>query len=432
MRSLRIASHGYVDRVTFFDIVMGFSSSLIGKFALLVIVFATSLRAAKTIASSFLVPPICDCVHIISDRNVRPRSYDWWMLRVAFRRVACVDTMTGTSLKDATETLLKADAKNLCVSILTSGRFAPLDPLLMDTIRALRSDTRTRRLGIIHVGDEMGLSETWFYDYFDYVLRHFHYPKQYSSSRKRHVHWLPLGTRNGNSTLVSRDSFSGLRIGISASRRSFFGNFLGNMRPYRMGQLIKTRLEMLRSIETLKWVRVTRFKDEKSNVNGNLYAKIGQRRRTGSYDRSVFVVNETRSFGEGSKSVYADVLARSIFTLAPEGTGVETFRIWEALEAGSIPVIKEGHAWERLDSDHPLIVVPSWSAASIETALSPFHRMRLTGDDAAIDAYQHRVATWWLRFKSDLQLLCANLLVGRSEGQCERATQDGNASTLPL
>ncbi|MDR3647101.1 MAG: exostosin family protein [Candidatus Babeliales bacterium] len=39
------------------------------------------------------------------------------------------------------------------------------------------------------------------------------------------------------------------------------------------------------------------------------------------------------------KKEYQDVLARSIFSLCPRGTGASTIRFWESLKSGSVPVL---------------------------------------------------------------------------------------------
>ena len=40
------------------------------------------------------------------------------------------------------------------------------------------------------------------------------------------------------------------------------------------------------------------------------------------------------------KTQYRDVLAMSAFTLAPAGSTADTYRVWEALQTGSIPIIR--------------------------------------------------------------------------------------------
>ena len=52
----------------------------------------------------------------------------------------------------------------------------------------------------------------------------------------------------------------------------------------------------------------------------------------------------TDSFNEGDHDTFRDTLSDSAFTLCPGGTNEETFRVYEALEAGSIPIIKANQA----------------------------------------------------------------------------------------
>ena len=90
------------------------------------------------------------------------------------------------------------------------------------------------------------------------------------------------------------------------------------------------------------------------------------------------------------------MLRRSAFTLCPGGTHEETYRVYEALEAGSVPVLRDSPAWNLLGGDHPLPVVPDWSRVR-EMVLLPLLRAR---DPAATaDALQRRVVAWWHRFK---------------------------------
>ena len=58
--------------------------------------------------------------------------------------------------------------------------------------------------------------------------------------------------------------------------------------------------------------------------------------------RDVYILRTTDSFNEGNHEAFLETLLDSAFTLCPGGTHQETFRIYEALEAGSIPIIKAG------------------------------------------------------------------------------------------
>ena len=69
--------------------------------------------------------------------------------------------------------------------------------------------------------------------------------------------------------------------------------------------------------------------------------------------------------------VYRQVLLNSSFTLCPQGHNPETFRIFEAIEAGSIPIVVLDEFYQRhecshsfkpfIDSGAPLVYLNSWT-----------------------------------------------------------------------
>jgi hypothetical protein len=95
---------------------------------------------------------------------------------------------------------------------------------------------------------------------------------------------------------------------------------------------------------------------------------------------------------------YMEVLLDSIFTLSPAGHNPECFRMFEAVEAGSIPVlVKEdlfvsasGACLEPLKHwrDAPILVLDSWDD------LYPTV-VRLLGDMAALDKVQRDLRSWY-------------------------------------
>jgi len=50
---------------------------------------------------------------------------------------------------------------------------------------------------------------------------------------------------------------------------------------------------------------------------------------------------EGEEYQSGSSWLYEDLLGSSIFTLCPAGDFWETYRTWEAIEAGSIPIVHD-------------------------------------------------------------------------------------------
>ncbi len=95
---------------------------------------------------------------------------------------------------------------------------------------------------------------------------------------------------------------------------------------------------------------------------------------------------------------YTEVLLDSIFTLSPAGHNPECFRMFEAVEAGSIPVMVKddlfasasGACLEPLQHwrDAPILVVDSWDD------LYPTV-VRLLGDKVALDKVQRDLRAWY-------------------------------------
>lgn len=375
--------------------------------------------------SSFLWPPSfsrnssCKCVYLLFT-NERPsqldfsnRSIDWWPVRVGFGSVKCVRIVQEDTLDRVAETFLSDTQKHgpRCAILWTLGRYRNRSPDLIAFVQNLRGNGNVARLGVMHCGDEIGLSPSWFYGLFDYVIRHFYYPAQF---RLEGVYWMPLGTLEGSAVVAPRESAFGARIGAVSSRRVYFGNFLGNAMPYRMKVLVTERIKMLRNLQELAWLRV---------VDPSSPSVLHSSRR--SNERALFLANATSRFRDGSSDAYRDALRQSIFTLAPEGTGKESFRVFEALEAGSIPVIKGGAEWTPLGPDHPLVVVRDWSVHALNDALRPYYDMIRKSNDSALNAYQLRVCSWWNRKKIGLRRTFRGLLLGMNEGTCDAP---GNAS----
>lgn len=90
---------------------------------------------------------------------------------------------------------------------------------------------------------------------------------------------------------------------------------------------------------------------------------------------------------------YAELMQASIFVPCPRGRALDTFRIYEALESGAIPIIElaGGYAREHLPPhyfDSPMIFVENWETA-------PAEMMKLVGDSTALLAKQKAVQAWY-------------------------------------
>ena len=99
------------------------------------------------------------------------------------------------------------------------------------------------------------------------------------------------------------------------------------------------------------------------------------------------------------KPEYQEVLTDSAFAPAPMGNvTLETFRMYEALELGSIPLIETRRAYpyfEHVLGRHPLPSFERWSDATAFVE-------RYARDPAALDALQRSCLDWWADFKVGL------------------------------
>jgi hypothetical protein len=100
------------------------------------------------------------------------------------------------------------------------------------------------------------------------------------------------------------------------------------------------------------------------------------------------------------RAEFRALLSDSVFSPCPMGnTVLESFRIYESLEMGCIPIL-ERRRWmpyyDRLMPDHPLPTFSSWRKARqfVESASS---------DQSRLIAYQHDIAEWWQKYKVELK-----------------------------
>ena len=108
------------------------------------------------------------------------------------------------------------------------------------------------------------------------------------------TYWLPLGFSAAGGSHGSRSL-------VAASRRLHAMSFMGNDGNQKM------RHTWLADVRTLGWT-----------VKGNL---------------------SNSSFAAGSEIEYAELMRTSSYCLAPPGVSIESFRLYDALELGCVPVL---------------------------------------------------------------------------------------------
>lgn len=106
----------------------------------------------------------------------------------------------------------------------------------------------------------------------------------------------------------------------------------------------------------------------------------------------------------------------SILTLSPAGHNPESFRIWEAIEAGSIPVISiadvsyknhpcKGSLHRMLDSGAPIVILNKWDELfpTIDALLS---------NQTALNERQQALQLWYKRFMDKMIWKFEELFLG--------------------
>jgi hypothetical protein len=226
----------------------------------------------------------------------------------------------------------------------------------------LLRDARQRgvtNVGLFHMGDEEGKDDRAFYADAAYVVRNYWWP----DAMTERVIWVPNGYRTGLGPL---DPARHLTI----AERGVFGFFSGAT----TGRLL-----------------------------------IGQREamlQVVSKAKLPFSILQTSGFGQGLGPVaYTAWLCNSRFALVPAGNSHETIRLYDALEAGAIPIMVRSPFVSARDAlgargEPPIILLDSWD--QLPDAIGPY----VAADDSALNTLEQRrqaIMSWWCAFKSEQQ-----------------------------
>jgi len=91
-----------------------------------------------------------------------------------------------------------------------------------------------------------------------------------------------------------------------------------------------------------------------------------------------------------------DLLATAV-ALCPRGGGPDTFRLYEALDAGAIPIVMKHPVYASLPKKNPILWVEDWP--DFKRAVKTLRLLPST----QLDALQQRVVTWWYDYNKLLQ-----------------------------
>jgi len=216
-------------------------------------------------------------------------------------------------------------------------------------------------VGLLHLSDEFFRGDYRCYSCFDYVIRNYH--SRYFEAGG--VMSIPLGYSNG---FESRTSIT------RSSDRPHMWSFAGN--------LTVARRQMIDVMD-------------------------------GVTPHRVFVYGNTVAGQPLKKEAYRDLLGESVFCPCPMGNVVlETYRLYEALEMGCIPIIERRPSldyYSRLLPGHPIPCVNRWRDAPGLIDL-------LIKDAARLNETQNEIVAWWRGFKAALRVRLSEAVSSASAG----------------
>lgn len=99
------------------------------------------------------------------------------------------------------------------------------------------------------------------------------------------------------------------------------------------------------------------------------------------------------SYNPQSRTDHYRNLAESIFILSPSGLGFDTYRLWESLLLGSIPIVESNAGFDRTYANLPVLVVRNFSDVNptlLREAYSCFEKRVMKYQ------YQHLTKSYWL------------------------------------
>lgn len=122
----------------------------------------------------------------------------------------------------------------------------------------------------------------------------------------------------------------------------------------------------------------------------------------------------TNSYWQSSDSLsteqYRGILKDSLLIPCPMGnSSVDTYRLYETLEVGSIPIIEKNEYWEKMLGDHPLITAPpSWNNVGKDI-------QALLSNEDFLKSHQQKIQKWWSDYKISLKTKIKNIILDQKE-----------------
>jgi hypothetical protein len=217
----------------------------------------------------------------------------------------------------------------------------------------------SKRLVLIHLGDERGNKSYAAYEFADSIFRNYYLTEIFRDTRwSNKTHWLPNGYRNG---LASRPGQERKR----ASERKQFARFIG-------------------------WL------DNTESINNERFDFI-------KIANASPLLNSipTAGFNQGfSSHLYQHVMEDTIFAPCPAGNAAETIRLFDAMECGSIPITCKHEFLSSIGAmcGAPVIFVNNWSELPEE-----LERLNTSLSTASRDQLQEDVKNYWRAIKDHVR-----------------------------
>ena len=199
------------------------------------------------------------------------------------------------------------------------------------------------KMFLIHLGDESGILDTSeLYDNFNYSWRAF-CNNRYFSSKK--VSCLPIGYK------------SGIHLKKNEEKRKYKWTFIGT--PHK-----SSRQDLLFQLSEIKPSFVY---------------------KTEEFNKKIIEVNKMN-----------EILLSTNFIPCPNGfVHPETYRLYEALECGCIPIVENAYNYyDRLLPNNPFLKVNKWIEA--KTLVKKL-------DNRQIEEKRKKCENWWKKYKNELQ-----------------------------
>ncbi len=303
--------------------------------------------------------------------DARPLTFIW-------RRATLDSVLEGYFIKDVLLAGLRRPVRILSVEDDQPIPLGPgtllgsLGPEMAPVLQQARAHG-IPNVGLFHMGDEEGKEDLGFYADAAYVIRNYWFPAAVASPGPQSlgVIWAPNGYRTG---LGPIDPARQLPISLRDMGGFFSGVLTGR-------HLADEREAMVQAVGT-------------SPVP--------------------CMIMTTPGFGQGlGPTAYGAWLCNSRFALVPAGNSHETIRLYDALEAGAIPVMVRSafvSAPEALGAlgEPPFILLNAWS--DLAQALAPYANGADPGTVLALEERRAQVARWWTAFKQHQQTKVAALI----------------------